>query len=497
MAEGSIFYRMEQCVKAQGELPEDFILENKEYKESELRYAPGALEGICGHHLGKGGDAEEICALIKEYLEMDPKEALILFESKEAKDFQIATIRKELLESIYENRQEYDAGKLKLMAATFISYGYKVVSVKLGLILLTLFDLSDNEGAKRILKVLAYSEEFTDYVIWNTAGWKEEEKQDFYFELAKKLKGWGKINVVEMMKADTAEKKEWLLCHGCKNTVLYAYLGYECAMKCDLYERLKAGNFSSEEFAGASDIIAGLLDEGPCQGMSVMEEPVELALLYLEECKKHNWDAEQVALITDLASYFKNSKIEDAGHVVAKAQEVLERLDLNVFIVENIENNTHNCMRIADMYDIDMSEHLLRLMKMDFPKYYQFCYYFFRNNQCIDDFLELCDRKIDYDKYPNEMGNSLGLGAVQGEIRLDMIVQYLDKHYRKGSKLIKVCIQSPITRWRNMAAKAMLGWVKESERDLRSIDIELYNEVKRVYETELNEQTKAMWEKLL
>ena len=66
MAAGSIFYRMEQCVKAQGELPEDFILENKENKENELRYAPGALEGICGHHLGKGGDAEEICALIKE-----------------------------------------------------------------------------------------------------------------------------------------------------------------------------------------------------------------------------------------------------------------------------------------------------------------------------------------------------------------------------------------------------------------------------------------------
>ena len=28
MAEGSIFYRMEQCLKLQGELPEDFILED-------------------------------------------------------------------------------------------------------------------------------------------------------------------------------------------------------------------------------------------------------------------------------------------------------------------------------------------------------------------------------------------------------------------------------------------------------------------------------------
>ncbi len=497
MSEGSIFLRMDQCIQTHGELPEDFVLEEREYKEGELRYAPGALEGICGHHLGGKGNAEEFCEMIKEYLTMDPKEALLVFESNEAKEFQIATIRQGLLESIYENRQEYDAGKVKLLAATFISCGNKVVSVKLGLSLLQLFDLSENEGAKRMLKVLAHSEEFTDYVIANSSNWKEDEKQDFYFELAKKLKGWGKINVVEMMKADTKEKKDWLLCHGCKNTVLYAYLGYECAMKSDLYERLKTGNFSDEEFAGASDIVSGLLDEGPCQGMSVMEDPVDFSVLYLEECKKHNWDAEQIALIVDVAAYFKDSKIENAGIVAEKAEEVLKSLDMNVFIIENIESNTHNCMRIANMYNIDMSEHLLRLMKMDFVKYYQFCYYFFNNNKYIDEFLELCDRKISYEKFPNEMGNSLGLGKVPGEIRLDMIAQHLDKYYHKGNKIIKVCIQSPITRWRNMAAKALLGWIKESGRSLQIIDSELYNEVKRVHASECNEQTKAMWEQLL
>lgn len=498
MTEGSIFLRMEQCIEKYGKLPEDFILEEKEIKSNELQYAPGALEGICGHHLmGGSGNAKDFCEMIKIYLEMDAAEALVRFESEEAVKFQIATIRNELLREIYENRQEYDASKLKRLAAMFIACGNKVVSVKVGLSLLNLFDMSENDGAKKMLKILAYSEEFTDYVIWNSNTWDEKEKQDLYFELAKSLSGWGKINAVEMMQADTEEKKDWLLRHGCKNTVLYAYLGYECAMKCDLHERLQKGCLTDEEFAGASDIISGLLDEGPCQGMSALDAPVELSCLYLDECRNHFWDAEQVALITDLAAYFKGSEIENARMVVDKVDDVLSRVDMNAFIVENIDNSTHNCLRIAKMYDIDMSRHLLRLMKMDFEKYYKFCSYFFNDNCCVDEFLDLCDRKIDYSKYPNEMGELLGLGTVPGEIRLDMMVQYLDKHYRKGRNMIKVCIQSPITRWRNVAAKALLGWVKESERTLQSIDADLYQEVKRVAEIECVSQTKQMWEKLL
>lgn len=497
MTEDSIYLRMEDSIQRYGVLPKDFILEQKTIKENEIAYAPGALEGICSHHLASGGNAKDFCQLIKECLDMDPKEVLLKFEAGVFGEFQIATIRKELLQEIYENRQEYHAGALKRLGATFVTCGQKIISVKLGLCLLNLFDLSENEGAKRILKVLAHSEEFTDYVIWNVVSWEEKEAQDFYFEMAQKLTGWGKINVVEAMKADTREKKEWLLCHGCKNSVLYAYLGYECAMKSDMYERLQTGNFSDEEFAGASDIMSGLLDEGPCQGISALEEPVDFACLYLEECRKHNWDAEQVALITDIASYFKTSEIENAQVVVERAKDVLERLDMNAFIVENMENSMHNCMRIAQMYEIDMAEHLLRLMKMDFEKYYKFCSYFFEKEKYVDEFIDLCDRKIDYTKFQTGMGNALGLGAIQGDIRLDMIVQYLHRCYHKGAKMIQVCIQSPITRWRNVAAKAMQGWVTSSGKTLAEIDAGLYGEVKRVCEVECNEQTKKMWKELL
>lgn len=496
MSEKSIYARIKKCITEQGELPADFVVEEKEYGDREIHFAPGALEGILGHHTAMKDENDSFIPVLKEYLTMDPIDAMDKFECEKAKDFKTATVRNGLLQNIYEHREEYDAEKIGRLAVAFTEYGNKTETVKLGLSLMSLFNLSGNEAVCNLLRTLGYCEEFTDYVIGNTTGWSEDKKQDLYFELAKKLKGWGKINVVEMMHADTKEKKDWLLCHGCKNNILYAYLGFECAMKCDLYERLQKGNFSDEEFQGASDIMSGLLDEGPCQGMSVLEYPVELTMLYLEECKKHNWDAEQVALLTDIAAYFHNSKIENSDKIELKVKEVLERLDIITYIVENIEKNTHECMRIAKMYDVDMSEHLIRLMKMDFEKYYNFCYYLFNRQQCVEEFLDLCDRKINYGSFPNAMGNEFGLGDVQGKIKLDMIVQHLDKYPRKGSRMIRTCIQSPITRWRNMAAKAMIGWVKESERTLKDLDAQLYAEVERVHAIECNEQTKGMWEKL-
>ena len=497
MSEKSIYARIKKYVVEQGELPADFVVEKREQDDKEIRFAPGALEGILGHHTAIKDENDAFIPVLKEYLTMDPIDAMDKFESEKAKNFKTATIRNGLLQSIYENREEYDAEKIGRLAVTFAEYGNKAETVKLGLSLMSLFNLSGNEAVCNLLRILGHCEEFTDYVISNTTGWSDEKKQDLYFELAKKLRGWGKINVVEMMQADTKEKKDWLLCHGCKNNIMYAYLGFECAMKCDLYERLKTGNFSDEEFLGASDIMSGLLDEGPCQGMSALEYPIELTLLYLEECKKHNWDAEQVALITDIAVYFRSSEIENADKIEPKVKEVLERLDIHNYILENIENNTHECMHIAKIYDVDMSEHLIRLMKMDFEKYYNFCYYLFNRQQNVDEFIALCDRKIQYDIFPNAMGNEFGLGEVQGKIKLDMIVQHLDKYPRKGRRMIQACIQSPITRWRNMAAKALLGWVKESERTLRDLDAQLYAEVERVHAIECSEQTKGMWEKLL
>ena len=62
---------------------------------------------------------------------------------------------------------------------------------------------------------------------------------------------------------------------------------------------------------------------------------------------------------------------------------------------------------------------------------------------------------------------------------------------------IKICINSPITRWRNMAAKALIGWQDELGKHLPQIDEELAELVVSVHAKECVEDTRKMWSKLL
>ncbi len=494
----SIFQRIETLIRTQGELPEDFEPEEREYGENELRFAPGAKEGIFGHHTAGSEGESSFAETLKEYLELEESEALKRFEEEEAAAFDTSSEYMPLLKYITEHTGEYDAGKVASLGYCFASKGTKCETVKLGLTLLALFNFSDNEKVCYLLKNLGYCEEFTTYVIINTSDWEEPKKQNLYFELAKKLKGWGKIDVVEKMTADTEEKKEWLLCHGCKNSIMNAYLAYECAVKCDLQARLEEGFLTEEQLQGASDIMEGLLDEGPCDGMSAMENPTELALSYLAELDRHVWNVHYANQVHDIFDYFFESDIEDSASVNVRALDIWGTLDGETMIKDELAENTYACLKLSRHYNLDMSEELLELMEQDFAKYYHYCYYLFQLNSMAEAFFKLCDKEIDASKYPQGMGDSLGLGKLgEGLFHLDMIVQYMGKYPLKGRKLLEISIQSPFTRWRNMAAKALRGWTERLKQPLAEIDAQLYDMVKNVYAQECNENTKEMWEKLL
>ena len=127
----------------------------------------------------------------------------------------MATCRNELLKEILDHRDEYDANRLVNLAFYMMVQGEKVETVKTGLVLMALFNMSEEEQVKPVLITLGCCEEFTDYMLSNILSWSEEEQNKVYFELAKKLTGWGKITVVEQLQADTEEIREWILCEGC------------------------------------------------------------------------------------------------------------------------------------------------------------------------------------------------------------------------------------------------------------------------------------------
>lgn len=498
-----IYKRIEEIIQRDGRLPEDFTPEEREYKDGELLFAPGAMEGILSHHSSGKGEKTDFIPVLKQYIKMSLGEALQDFEANRADTFKAATMRKRLLQEIIDHQVELEAGKVANLAYCFAANGRKAETVKLGLTMIALFNFSDNPQVCHMLQTLGYCEDFTDYVLMSVEDWPQQQKQDCYFELAKNLYGWGKINVVEMLEADTEEKKQWILCHGCKNSVLNAYLGLVCAQKADLYSRLQKGNLSAEELSGATEIMKGLLDEGPCAGMSAMEKPIELTLMYLdavEQAFKSGISEDSIIYAAELDGvndYFEDGEIEGSAKVCAKIQEMMDSLDVDSLLAKSLKDYTWESLQVANMCGKDVSAPLMELIREDFAKYFRHCHYFLQKGLLVEEFVALCEEKIDADLYDKGMGNLMGLKLKEGQVSVEMVVQYLDRYPLQGKKLVEICMDSPVSRWRIVAGKALLGWVDKLNKPLSEIAPDLYSKVMTLHIIEGYNIAKEQWSKLI
>ena len=137
MEKASIYDRIEKIVGEQGYVPQDFILEEDAEKDV-IKFVPGALEGILGHHTdGGGGDVRELSAFLKEHGGEAPQQVLERYE-QEWSDSRTAVVRDGLLKEIRNNKEQYDSSWLAQLAYCLMTGGNKIEAVKLGLTLMSL-----------------------------------------------------------------------------------------------------------------------------------------------------------------------------------------------------------------------------------------------------------------------------------------------------------------------------------------------------------------------
>jgi hypothetical protein len=101
-----------------------------------------------------------------------------------------------------------------------------------------------------------------------------------------------------------------------------------------------------------------------------------------------------------------------------------------------------------------------------------------------------------------EMATSMGDYYFPKEMRkeygcLDYILPCLATYPLQGTKLIKTGLNSPVVRNRNMACRALSGWAKIQGKPIADISSELFMEIKKIHEIEINEQTKDTLRKLI
>ena len=145
--------------------------------------------------------------------------------------------------------------------------------VKVGLIILELLKVYDNDVVVEAIKNLGLSDEFTIFAVFLMKHWPDGDRE--ILELAKKVHGWGRIHCVFYIDPVDDEIRKWILINGVDNAVLPEYSAYDSYVKADIENLLLRDDLSMEEMSGILKITDAMLNEGPVSGISRLESPKE------------------------------------------------------------------------------------------------------------------------------------------------------------------------------------------------------------------------------
>ncbi len=283
----SIFQRISDAIEAEGELPEHFSIQPEPDDSGALRFVDGARDGITFYHTGASGNAVLLAKLTElteriaegaSYEETEPKLAACFQKA----DGMLHCIDG-LQDWIVAHQEKLDAENLFEFCIQLLLESASIGAVKYALSVLEL--LAQTEGEWRsIVRLLALSDELTLFCVFVACRWKN--KDEALFDIAQNVRGWGRIHAVRMLEPVSQDMRDWLLDEGWGNDVLPAYTALACAQKGGLRQRLEGPAMSREQLDAAGGLIQALLDEGPCQNISLMEDAEDLLLAYLDQVEQ-------------------------------------------------------------------------------------------------------------------------------------------------------------------------------------------------------------------
>ena len=448
--------------------------EERRYKNEKLRWVPGAMDGAFGHHVSGGHvekDAKQVAALIKSISRKNKLSKKVELYNILLKDNLMDFVDPAMEKIVASNvsLDPYLHNYAKWLAFESPDRG----PVKFGIALLGL--IRDQNDINNIV-VLGKHEEFTLFssvAISNTIENPEKE----LWGLAKDVDGWGRIHIVEMLaETEDVEIKKWLIREGYKNSVMYEYLAYVCAVAGNLKWELSKSEIDEELLNGSTDIIEALLNGGPAKDINDFKEGPEVIRLYVSHMESRAEQLSHFLTLNSIKNFLEDNET-DWKERREKGWEEDLRSDLLIDLYKILSNprwkqivlekqNSKNAFEFwqadqaAGILGIDLWEtHWKRLN--DNPTESGVWYNVMKNanNDRIDEIIAFAADNIPLDKIATGPADDLGLGTqYQPHSCLDYLLQELGKYPQKGFILIKTGLRSPVTRNRNFALKVLSAW---------------------------------------
>lgn len=285
-----------------GTLPESFSLP-AETEEGMPRFVDGAMDGISIYHMGfaplDDEKTAELGRLVRLAAAGKTKEAEDGFEAF-CKENRAVKIIDALQGFIMDHTSELPAEKMHAFATKMMFESSRVECVKIGMSILELFNTYQEKELADAIRTIGMSDEFTIFSVFLMRRWPEGDKE--ILELAKKVRGWGRIHCVDFIEPESEEVKEWLLQNGVDNDIMPAYSGYRVFEKADV-EGLLEKDLTQEQMSNILKVVSAMLDEGPVSGISNLEEPGAFLQKVLEKTEGFSFDGEDAKILEDIRGW--------------------------------------------------------------------------------------------------------------------------------------------------------------------------------------------------
>ena len=357
----SIYELIKTSIQSNGELPEDFKLPSK--NPNGIPWADGAMDGVFIYHTVR--NEENIDALKNIVFQISERKFEDAQTNLDKLDFSMISRRYSLLNWIIQEEEKINLNNLYEFATFQLTTSKNIELIKFCLSVLTLMNIETDKDIIEKVKILALSDEFTLYCLDILVYCLDilvqlEDSNEEIFEIAKKVKGWGRIYSIEYLQATNNEIKEWILEEGCHNNVLPAYTAYTCAKKINLVEILNEDKISNKKFNDISYLMNALLDEEAITGISQLENRELLIERYLEKAKYLSSTEDDYSAVMTLKEYIKNNK-EINNDLIKICDKILNS--------EKTRNNVKELLKegygynIAKYLGIDTDKYILEYLQ--------------------------------------------------------------------------------------------------------------------------------------
>jgi hypothetical protein len=480
--EQSIFRLLRSKVDpSNGKLPcggVDLPDEESIHVEGKARWAAGAMDGVVVHRAGipkENATANRVAELLRTIANIGESRAQSNLYSL-LKDESALELIDEVV-ALLAKWQVPREPHLIRFAIRLATDAPDRGPVKVGIALIGVLGLHEH---KQTVLTLGAHDEFTLFAAVALTNMLDDPSQALW-QLAKSVDGWGRIQAVErLVPTDNVAIQRWLQLEGYRNSVMYEYLAYTCAVHGKLRETLEQPSISSDELLSASEVIGALISEGPAEGIDDYADAAAVCQYYLEHISRHPPALHNLLTTCSILDYVRNDKRSEAlcvrtGWTEANRQ-LVERMAVNFasqsqwqdLIISNLstedEQQFYEASRAADYLALDTFEiHWQRVVARPDDDGRWFNVMRKANGEHIDKVVALAERVLPLDRIASGPADELGLGPqFCSHSCLDFVLQDLGRFPGKGWPLIEAGLHSPVVRNRHMALKAIEGWNKNA-----------------------------------